>query len=751
MPRKILLTTAAISALIVAAQAQAQPTTGAAAQNNSGQIGDIVVTAQKRSESISKVPMSITAVSAAQLTSSASKNLEELQGIVPGVTFPKQTTYGGAPIVIRGTSGQGTFLEDDPVAVYVDGIYQASNSRFGVSDLTDVQSVEIVRGPQGTLQGRNATAGAILIRTVDPGDELSGFVRASLADPLEYRVEGAVSLPVSDTFGIRLAADHFDERGYARNLFNNQHIGGQVASNFRAVLKWEPDSPLSVRLALNYQQLSNRQAAARWAATTVTTTGRAVVAPTPYVSLPGALEDQYLDSKLDLNITSHNKQKSPSAALELHYDLGSVEIVSLTGLSKATNDGTADSDGLGTVDTNGVSLNDTANGQLRQAFNQGHITGNQQTQELRLQSVGNGRFKWLVGLFGSRAFDKFAFDITNRKFTTAINQVAAFRARQVNYSGAIFADGTFKLIDELSVTGGIRYTKESKLFSNSFTVTNLDTGLVLTGPIRSAPPRAKWDDVSYRAGLNYQVTPDTLLYVNYSKGFKSGGFNAFGVGPTPAFNPEKLNSFEAGLKAYFLDRRGYVAISGYSNNYDNLQVTAGVPTGGVIVQNAASAKIKGFEIEGEFKPIDHLTLSGNAAYTDATYSSFRNAQAVGGELVDATGFRLPNTPKWQYFVQADYGMDLTSSWRANLQLSWRWRDMVYFFGTNQSRNLRGEAYGELGGRIELTQTDAQFSVALYARNLLDRRVVASEQVQFAYPVAFFNEPRVVGVALSKKF
>ena len=150
------------------------------------QLGEIVVTAQKRSEKLFDVPISITAVSAAQLNQTASKNLEELQGVIPGVTIPAATAYGGSSIVIRGTSGSGTFLEDDPVAVYVDGIYQPSNSRFGVSDLTDITSVEVVRGPQGTLQGRNATAGAILVRTADPSATLDGSANSGVEN--QFRI-----------------------------------------------------------------------------------------------------------------------------------------------------------------------------------------------------------------------------------------------------------------------------------------------------------------------------------------------------------------------------------------------------------------------------------------------------------------------------------------------------------------------------------------------------------------------------------
>jgi iron complex outermembrane receptor protein len=756
LEKQLLLASAAAGVLLSGSVAHAQLSksagaeTGGTTPQKDAQVSEVIVTAQKRSEKLSTVPLSITAITPTLLNSSASKNLEELQGIVPGVTFPAASSYGGAPIVIRGVSGQGAFLEDDPVAVYVDGVYQPSNSRFGVSDLTDVESVEIVRGPQGTLQGRNATAGAILVHTTDPGQTFTGFLRASIADPFEYRAEGAVTIPLADTLSVRLSGDYFYQRGFGENTFDARHIGGETAENVRAVVLWRPTSRFSARLSVNYQDLSSTQASARWAYTQVNPTGQAVTNATPYVSLPTGLQNQYLNNDFDLNIRSNNTQRSPNGALEVHYDLGPVELISLTGLSSAKNDGTADSDGLGLTGTNGVSLIDADTGNLRQAYNEGHIKGHQFTEEVRFQSTGDTRFKWILGGYASRAVDSFIFNIFNLEETVPTDEIVGFTAHQVDISYAGFADGTFKVTDKLALTGGVRYTTENKLFRNTFSLTNFDSGFQFF-ELPYNPPKTTWDDVSYRGNINYQATSDLLVYASYSRGFKSGGFNAFGVGPQPSFSPETLTSIELGVKSYFWDRRAYVAASGYSNKYNNLQVTVGVPTGGQIIENAASANIDGFEIEGQLKPVEHLSLTGNVSYTDATYSNFQNAGAVDGSLVDATGNQLPNTPKWQYYIQGDYDFGLGEGWSANFDLNWRWRDKVYFFGTNETPDLEGQPDGELGARIDLIDHADAFTVSLYGRNLNNRRVVASEQVQFAYPVAFFNEPRVVGLQLQKKF
>ena len=731
------------------------PATGTTASTSAeeSQLGEVIVTAQKRSEKLLDVPISITAVTPELLNETASKNLEELQGVIPGVTIPGATAYGGSSIVIRGTSGAGTFLEDDPVAVYVDGIYQPSNSRFGVSDLTDIETLEIVRGPQGTLQGRNATAGAILVRTVAPSAIFDGFVRASLATPTEYRTEGAVSLPITDTLRIRLAADHFDQTGWAKNLFDGSHLGGQNATTGRAVIVWEPSDRFRARLALNYQTLTNTQPTQRWAATAVNPTGVAedLARPTPFVPLPAALQSYYLDNNQVYNdVPTRNTQRSPSAALELHYDVGPMELVSLTGASRARNRGSADSAGMGPVGTNGVSLIDAVTGQRRRGYNQGLITGQQFTEELRLQSQTGAAFKWLTGAYVSHAVDDMSFDIFNYNLAASPRDVG-FRAHQVDNSRAAFADVTYNLTGRFSVTGGVRYTNEDKRFNNAFSVTLLPINRVVVGPIRNVPPKATWDDTSYRANLQYKLSNAANVYISTSRGFKSGGFNAFGVGAAPKYDPEILDSTELGAKSYLWDRRAYFATSVYYNSYDNLQVTAGVPTGGVNIYNAAKSKIKGFEFEGQLRITDQLSLTGNVAYTRGYYTRFENGQGVDGRLTNATGNRLPNTPLWQYYLQGDYRIALGGQWETHAQVSYRWRGRVTFFGANEEPTLIGDADGELGARLEFSYTPAALTIALFGKNLTDTRVVNGEQANFAYPVAFFNEPRVLGLQVWKQF
>ena len=730
---KALFCTTAWVALATATAASAQPSSSTPIT-----IDEVTVTAQKRAENVSKVPISVTVVSAQSLNDSDSKTLSHLQGIVPGITIAGTGSYGGTSIAVRGTSGANIPLQDDPVAVYVDEVYQASNG-FAVTNLADVRAVEVVRGPQGTLQGRNATAGAVLVRTADPEQEFGGMIRGSYADPSQVRLEAFVTGPISENLTARLAFDHFNEEGWARNLFDGRQIGGQRSLNARGVLMWRPSEQASVRLAVNYLDQTNSLATVRWGQTTISPApGRAVLTPTPNIPLPESAERFYLDGKVvNLNIRPENDYKSPSLALQAEYVFGPVRLVSITGASRYDNNGVSDSDSLAMTD--------------RQGHNTGKLTGRSVSEEVRLQSNNGTSVDWIVGLYGSMTTSDMLFDIYNDFLSVARNQVVSFDSHQTNPSYAIFGDATWRMTDQISLTGGIRRTIESKNFRNTFKLVNLGAGATLSNVAFDAPERT-WRDTSYRAKVSYVPNNDLLLYASYSKGFKSGGYNSFGVGVQPGYDPETLESAEVGVKAYMFDRRAYVAASAYDNTYTNMQVTSGVPAGGVVITNAATAAIRGFEIEGELRLLESFKITGNVANIDAKFESFPLAPNILGVLTDASGNSLTNAPEWQYYAQAQYENHLTENWDLTAQINWRWRDKVYFTPTNQDlRNLQGEANGELGARVSFNDAARDLTFSIYGTNLTDSRVVTGEGITFAYPQAFFNRPRVVGVQLEKRF
>ena len=732
----VILTSTAMTGVAHAAD-ESQPTT----DTDKFSIGEIVVTAQKRSERLLDVPISITAVSADALDKAGAKNLAELQGVVPGVYFPGNSGYSAAPITIRGTAGADAPLLDNAVAGYLNGVYQPS-STLSSSMLLDVGTIEVVRGPQGTLQGRNATAGAIIITTPDPTEEFSGYIRASFADPQEVRTEGAVSGALSDKLGIRVAAGYYDERGWGHNTFTGKRVGGGHGFAARITLKYNPTENFSLRLVGGHSLTYTEPAIVRWAATPFNpvVTQRLVLpgTATPATPLSQTEQDAILkDNKFAINRPFYARAINDSLSLNMTYSLGGVDLISVTGFDKMSDKGEADSDGFARTD--------------REGYNDGSFPQENFTQELRAQSNGSGPLSWIVGAYFSDSKQDMSFNIRNVGVTNnPPGTLAAFEAHQVTRSYAGFVDATYNITPKLAIIGGVRRTRETKDFDFTRSVTNFATGANIIPFFVYTPAQADWNRTNFRVKTTFKPIDDVLVYASYSTGFKSGGFNAFGT--DPAFNPETIESAEAGVKAQLLDRRISIALAGYTNRYNGLQIRAGVAAGGVFITNAANSKVNGFEFEGTFRATQDLTLMGNIAYSDARFGSFANARNILDVPVDATGNSLPRAPQWQYFLQSSYTPSLSENVTGLLEASFRYRSRIFMYHTNQdSFALQGKPLGELGLRAGVTFESSQITLSAFGTNLTNARSVTNQGITFSYPIAAFNKPRSIGIQIDKKF
>lgn len=731
----------AIGTLPIIANAQTTPpaATPAAvpqADANEDQSKDIIVTAQKRNERLRDVPISISVVTPALLTSTNARNFAELQGVVPGVYFAGNSGGGRTYITLRGATGLALNTGDEPVAIYMDDVYMARGVTIGMSDLLDIGSVEIVRGPQGTLQGRNATAGAILLKSADPTDNFQGKVQASVAAPEEFRGQFSLSGPLGGGFGARVSAGYVTEKGWAFNPFNGSHIGGSESYQARGVLTNET-GPFSARVVVDYSWTENFPAIFRYAKTNFTAGNGALVpagTATPNTPLDPAVRDAIFNhNRISLNPGTDTKVSGGGASVKLAYDMGGVDLISVTGWRKAWVRGRNDSDGL-----------DVA--KMGYNFNNDH--SHQVSQELRLQSSGNQRFSWILGAYVFNEEQQYTDDIYNLKLSLPTNTVTRYSGTLSTWSLAGFADATFKITPQLSVIGGIRYTKDQKRLHSNITATNLDTNVSTVTPY--SPARATWTDWSYRAKLVYKPSKELTFFIGYGKGFRAGGYNPFAV--QIPYAPEINKSWEAGAKGDLFDGKLTYSLAAYRNDYSNLQLRAGVPTGGAIITNAASALIKGVELEMTAKPAPGTRLTGNLAYTDARFTSFPTARNTLDQPVDATGNVLPRTPKWQFFVAAEQDVAIGSTMKVTAEVNYRWRDKIYFFFTDQTAQpWQDPAGAELGARLGLRPNDGRWSLAVFGTNLTNARIINTAAVTFSYPQVGLNKPRVIGLSGEFKF
>ena len=709
--------------------------TGAASDVST--VAEIVVTAQKRSERLQDVPISISVVNPALLAQTNAKNLNELSGAVPGIQLNGNGGGGRTYVQMRGTTGSALNIGDEPVAVYLDDVYAARGLFIGNADLLDVGSIEIVRGPQGTLQGRNATAGAILVRSADPTPTPQGYFTAQVQDPLEYRAQGAVSGPLGRGFRGRAALGYAKAEGFGTNTFNDTRVGGSESAQIRGVLTYAGDNPLTARIVADYASIGNTPALFRNAATNFSplATGALVTAPTPTTPLP---VDQrvriYKKHEYNLDPNTNTTLNTNGLSAKLAYAFPAADLVSVTGYRRAHVFGTNNSSGLATAP--------------RQGYNNNNDRSVSFTQEVRLQSSGPTRFSWILGGYYFNEDQDYADTIYSLRFSTPTALQSFYFGNQETVSYAAFADATFNFTDQLQVIGGARYTQDDKTLRGGIRVTNQTTGVVTNTPYN--PPTDSWDSTTYRAKLVYKPSRNLTFYAGYGTGFRAGGYNAFAV--QPAFAPEEIKSYEVGAKGDLFQRRLGYSVTAYQNDYTNLQLRAGVPTGGAIITNAADSEIKGFEAELNARPFERTRLSANMSYTDAIFSSFPRAVDVFNAFVDASGNRLPNAPELQYFVSAAQDFPLANGWTLTADANYRWRDEIFFYFTNQDApTFRDDPGGQLNGRVSVQSPDEKWTFAAFVSNLTDSRLVTTDVITFSYPEVSLNIPRTFGVALERRF
>lgn len=721
------------------------------------QIDEIVITAQKRAQSQQDVPIAVTAFSDAFIQDNNIRTLEDLGATAPGFVTTNTVGYGAAPLTIRGiggANGGGNIFADEPVAVYIDEVYIGRLSA-STADLLDLEAVEVLRGPQGTLYGRNSTAGAILMRTKRPTDEFEGYVNASYASFNEFRAQGAVSGPIiEDIVSARFAIGYSDREGWGRNTFDDTNIGGSEDFTMRGSLRLTPNESLTLDLIADY---ANREASP---ATIAIADLSNPFAASPFNRRPDF--DERLDRR-EFATNSDNLIESETFgfALLAENDFGSVIFNSVTSYRSYKFTGQQDSDGtpILLLDNDGFSDNE------------------QFSQEIRLSSNTEGPLSWVIGGFYFYEDNKIGFNIRNHRALFGLGTEASFLASQDVEAIAIFADVSYAFSDVVSLTVGGRYSDETKDFNNLLAVDIFNGGTlppfspILPGvtlpagtPFTPETPFAdtgNFSDFSPRVVLNVTPNDDMLLYASYSQGFTSGGFNVFGL--APEFESQNLDAFEIGMKSDFFDKRLRFNVSAYYNDFSNLQLRLPVPTGGVDIANAASAEILGLEIETIIAPTEGLQISGNVAFMDATFQGGEIPAVPGGitfpfgapiplNPVSIDGNRLSRAPEVQANIAVDYNYYFDNGNSLTARAFLRYQSEVFFLETNQDENtFLSDDLAEVDVRLTYSLEGAGVDLSLFGQNIFDNRTITQVTAFGGYPNGVVNEPARWGVQVSTSF
>lgn len=787
-PSALRSVSAAVLALLAATPLAAQTAAPDAADTQR-----VTVTATKRQTTVQDTPLAVSAFSQRELDKAQVKDLSTLQSMVPNLTVEQHGDSGGVHVFLRGIgSTNHTELGDPAAAFHVDGIY-SPRPQGATALMFDLASVEVARGPQGTLFGRNATAGSVNLVTAKPrlGDN-SGFVGITVGDRHRLALQGAANLPLGERAALRLAAISDKQDGWVEFQPRSnvqpgaRKYGATEQTGLRATLLWLPTPDISTTTALEYYRdngagqislMQTPRAGQKWNSALVDT--------------PGMLDQDstQLRTRIDWAVTP---------ALELSY------IGSLTSMARKN-----------------ASDNDAG---TQPGFKQEHRTEwsrfDSSTHELNLKSIGGGSFEWIAGLFSVSEDNRIRFDIDISQSpllagggpivvhptapTDTAWAMSFIQPKRTLSSNAVFGQGTWKISPMLSATLGGRHTREEKKdvggrnwVCPDFGAT-LATGGRLIGPggvvshatcgsayANTLPDGtgtwsgggrndavAKDNASTWLARVEYKPSRDLMTYATVSTGFKSGGLSDGGR----RHKPEFLTNLELGAKAEFFNRALAVNLAGFAMKYKDMQVSSIEYTGTgtarqqqLVTSNAARANINGLEAEWSWRVTPAARLSGHASVLDAKYDDFLTCDsalldcAVAANAQNLSGQQMPHAPKFSTTVAFEHDFAAAGGkFTPRVQLHHQSRTKLSPFGEMDSR-YAANARATPDARLQAAYTTADLSlryeegkgrwfVEAFVVNVGDEKVKTDASwVTGSTWTSFYNPPRSFGLRTQVRF
>ncbi|MBL8771556.1 MAG: TonB-dependent receptor [Phenylobacterium sp.] len=741
---------------------------GAATAQEAVGVEEVVVTAQKRAENIQDVPLSIMAVSAKAMESKNVTDVKGLEKVVPNLRFDTIAQSAGVSIRVRGFGASSNAAIDPSVAPYIDGVFIPRPGAM-LTTFLDVESAEVLRGPQGTLFGRNATVGAVSLRTTAPQDSFSGKAVLEAGRFGSHKAEAIVNLPVNDQFAVRVALTANDTDGWAKNLFDGRTYGESdtVAGRFSA--KAKPSDNITWIGRVDYARTNgdgfplNQIDTSTLSPTQIANFAARSGTPLAELTYPPSRTFDYRVNNRDLKDRQYGLTSDLSINLPGDYTLRLIN--AYRDWKNLQRDGDVVSTRLDLV-----SRDSTFKSQA-------------QSHELQLLSpegaLLDGRLDFVAGLYffeedydigenfnlGSQ-YCSFAVAAAAPALVNACNAgpkigVTPGLFTQNAKSYAVYAQATFAVTDTVDLILGARETKDKKSGSFVQTVLNPAAGL-----LRGAETTAlKFDDSqpNWRANLSWHITDDVMAFVTYSTGYKSGGLNSAGgasvLGQKRLFDSEKSKDWELGVKSVLFDRRLLLNVTAYRTDLDDFQERSfdGVS---FIIRNAGSIRAKGVEIEGQVKPIDGVSIDFGVAYLDSVFTSnvaapglpaCNNSATSCRTVQNLTGRRPTYAPKWQGNLGVEY---TTPPFGGGFTLTVR-GDMAYTDRLYATPDLNPQAiqdrYTLYGGRIALTSPDKSWNVALFGDNLTNEQYFRGSKFVQVLDAVFGVRVPATGATLYRGF
>ncbi len=697
-----------------------------------GYLEEVVVTAQKRAESSQDVPITISVFDANSIVSKNITSITDLTFFTPSLSIA-QSAASRTRVRLRGVGSRKFDVgAEGSIGTFVDEIYQPRFSGLS-STLLDIERIEILKGPQGTLFGRNTPGGAISIITKDPTEELEGFVEAGYGNKDSFLIKGGVSgAIVPDKFRVRLSAGYEDKGGFSTNATTgNTDDRKTTAARLQTAIL--PTDQLTIKASVEYTKL--KQVASVNEPSTFPR-----LLQSPLANVDPRTPDPWSEP---LNLDGYIDMEAIRGTFRVDWEGNDIALTSLTGYQHTDLDQSTDFDITSLAV--GIELTDEESDTFSQEFRISSVDGGGASLD--------GRLQWLAGVYyyndDAIRMDGFLWGADSIPVFLAGGPTTILDALTVDVeteSIAFFGQATYDITEQLSLTVGARYTEDKKTFVLTGDTTAPGVPALVNDYVFSG--ERKWTSFDPKITLNMRWTEDVMTYFTYSQGFKSGGvqFAALAeIAATEVFDPEGLSAYEVGLKSELLDGTLRLNLAAFLYDYTDLQQQRVKLFGAspvALTTNAASSEIKGIDVDVLWAPAREVNLRLSYSYLDAKFDDFIFDAANG---VDFSGYRMPSSPEHTISVGGSYTLEVSDGWGATFSTDWIWTD-EYNFDADVTDPLTAQDDYLVGNvRLAITPPDDQFSITGYITNLTDKRYLSSVTRQGPAVIDSYANGRRFGV------
>jgi iron complex outermembrane receptor protein len=684
------------------------------AQESGRVIEEVLVTAEKREASVQDTPIAITAYSHEELELRGIEEIEALQFSAPNLVISHNSQSPVTYAYIRGIGSDQLVAGFDPgVAYHFDGVYVGQPSTMP-ADLWDMERVEVLRGPQGTLYGRNTTGGTINVIPKGPTDQVDGTADITVGNYDHMRLRGALGGPIlADRVNGRLAVIYDNADGYQDNLIGKNADRTDLWSA-RGQLDFKlADSAHLLLTAQHFENQGNQGQKRREPFDGIPVYAGAI----PNPSDPRKIAKDH-EEKLDL--------KNTFLSAKLDWDLGAARLVSITGY--------IDNDWFQTMD-----IDMSSNPIQYQDWN---MSTHQFTQEVQLISNTDGPLEWIAGVF---YFDE-SLD-TDYKFEDSSPFGFTFMngGKLDTTSFAVYGQASYDFSDAglpIRIVAGVRYTDDKKKIDEYQQIPQFLVNL-------AGKDKLSWDEWTGKLGVDWFVNDDVMAYLTYSRGYKGGGFS---IGQFDSYLPEFVDSYELGLKTSLMGGRAVVNTAAFYNDYQDLQVNF-LDFTTFLTTNAAAATIKGVEVESTFLLTNSLMVGGNFTWLSAEYDKYIFSE--GPPVVDLSGDTLNRAPKYTVALKAQYDWDFGRNGQLTARTDYYWRDDIYLRVQNIPRH-RADDFFQWDARLVWTSASGRVTLDGFIKNITDedaqRGLTVSDGLSTGNnSFISYYPPRTYGVRLGFNF